>query len=145
MKQGFLILNHGWGKGPTSCRGNDYKWSLQLKCLLLQQLPFWFAWFSPSQSIATENTLRCHLTLQFSLVSCIKLKFLALAFEAVCVLATKQLAFVLVLLLASWGLFAGTPYLWMGFHFMPDDNYWIPFLGPFIVSFLEEGNLKKES
>lgn len=69
MKQGFLIFNQGWGKGPTSCRGNDYKWSLQLKCLLLQQLPFWFAWFSP---FFTEYCCWKHLMLPLdsSIFSC---------------------------------------------------------------------------
>lgn len=60
MKQRLLILNQGWGKGPTFCRGNDYKWSLQLRHPLLQQLPFWLAWFSP---FLTENCCYKHLTL----------------------------------------------------------------------------------
>lgn len=112
MKQGFLILNQGWGKGPTSCRGNDYKWSLQLRHPLLQQLPFWLAWFSP---FLTENCCWKHFTLQFdSSVSSIKLNFLALTFEALCSLGSELLAFVFILFFPSWGLFTGILYPWKG-------------------------------
>lgn len=139
MKQGFLILNQGWGKEPTFCRGNDYKWSLQLRDRLLQQLPFWLAWFSP---FFTEYCCKKHLILPSdSSVFCCsphKIKFSCSWFWSFVWPRHHQAAVsVFVLSFSSWRLVHWCSVSLEGFpHFMPDDNNkWILLLGPFIVSF----------
>lgn len=99
MRKGFLFLSGLEGKGQPFCKGNDYKWPLQLRHPLLQQPPLGQLVFPlTSQSIAAKNTFVLALGL-----CCLSLSLL-LSLYKIRFSCPYIWSFVFILLFPSWRL-----------------------------------------